>query len=59
MYGSSIAKAYVKLGGKNAGKEAMSKDLNATKHRVITIQRIDANIIISKISSQTFQKLFH
>ena len=44
-----MAKAYVKLGGKNAGKEAMSKDLNATKHRVITIQSTDANIIISKI----------
>lgn len=35
----------------------MSKDLYATKYKVAPIQRIDANVIISKNSSQIFKRI--
>ena len=54
--GSSVTKVYVKLDDQNAGKNAMSKDLYASKYKVVSIQRIEANIIISKISSETFKR---
>ena len=53
---SSITKVYVKLDDQNAGKNAMSKDLYASKYKVVPIQRIEANIIISKNSSETFKR---
>ena len=53
---SSITKVYVKLDDQNAGKNAMSKDLYASKYKVMPIQRIEANIIISKNSSETFKR---
>ena len=53
---SSITKVYVKLDDQNAGKNAMSKDLYASKNKVVPIQRIEANIIISKNSSETFKR---
>ena len=53
---SSITKVYVKLDDENAGKNAMSKDLYASKYKVLPIQRIEANIIISKNSSETFKR---
>ena len=57
---SSINKVYVKLDDQNAGKNAMSKDLHASKCKVLSIQRIEANIIISKNSSETFKRVnFH
>ena len=34
----------------------MSKDLYASKYKVVPIQRIEANIIISKNSSETFKR---
>lgn len=37
-----------------AYKGTMSKDLHVAKHKAATIQRIDADIIISKNSSKTF-----
>ena len=62
---SSITKVYVKLDDQN-GKNAISKDLYASNYEVVSIQRIEANIIISKSSSETFevslyliQLLFH
>ena len=55
-YDSSISKVSVKLDVKNAAKEAMPKYLHATKHKVISTQRIDASIIISKNPSQTFKR---
>ena len=48
----SITKVYVNLDDKDAGKETMSKELHTTKYKVVPLQIIDANIIISKISSQ-------
>lgn len=53
---SPITKVYVKLDDKNAVKEAMSKNFHVTKHKVVAIQRIDANIVLSKNSSQTFRR---
>ena len=53
---SSITKVYVKLDDQNAGKNAMSKDLYASKNKVVQIQRIEANIIISKNSSEIFKR---
>ena len=53
---SSITKVYVKLDDQNTGKNAMSKDLYASKYKVVPIQRIKANIIISKNSSETFKR---
>ena len=53
---SSITRVYVKLDDENAVKEAISKNVYLTKHRVVPIKRIVANIIISKNSSQNFQK---
>ena len=53
---SSITKVYAKLDDQNAGKNAMSKDLYASKYKVVPIQRIEANIIISKNSSETFKR---
>ena len=55
---SSITRVYVKLDDENAVKEAISKNVYLTKHRVVPIKRIVANIIISKNSSQNFQKNF-
>ena len=52
---SSITKVYVKLDDQN-GKNAMSKDLYASNYDVVSIQRIEANIIISKNSSETFKR---
>ena len=49
---SSITKVYVKLDDQNV----MSKDLYALKYKVVPIQRIEANIIISKNSSETFKR---
>ena len=53
---SSITKVYVKLDDQNAGKNATSKDLYASKYKVVPIQRTEANIIISKNSSETFKR---
>ena len=53
---SSVTKVYVKLDDQNAGKNAMSKDLYASKNKVVQIQRSEANIIISKNSSETFKR---
>ena len=53
---SSITKVYAKLDDQNAGKNAMSKDLYASKYKVVPIQRIETNIIISKNSSETFKR---
>ena len=53
---SSRTKLYVKLDDQNAGKNAMSKDLYVSKYKVVLIQRIEANIIISKNSSETFKR---
>ena len=53
---SSITKVYEKLDDENTCKEAMSKDLRTTKHKVVKIPRIDAYIIISSNSSQIFKK---
>ena len=53
---SSITKVYVKLDNQNAGKNAMSKDLHASKYKVVLIQRTGANNIISKNSSETFKR---
>ena len=54
---SSKTKAYyVRLNDQNAGKNAMSKDLYASKYKVMPIQRIEANIINSKNSSETFKR---
>ena len=53
---SSITKVYVKLDYQNAGKNKMSKDLYASKYKVVPFQRIEANIIISKNSSETFKR---
>ena len=50
---SSITKVYVKLDDQNV----MSKDLYALKYKVVPIQRIEANIIISKNSSKTFKRI--
>ena len=44
---SSITKVYVKLDDQNAGKNAMLKDLYASKYKVVPIQITEANIIIS------------
>ena len=52
----SITKVYIKLDYENAGKNAMSKDLYASKYKVVPIQRIEANIIVSKNSSETFKR---
>ena len=52
---SSITKVYVKLDDQN-GKNAISKDLYASNYEVVSIQRIEANIIISKNSSETFKR---
>ena len=53
---SSITKVYVKLDVQNAGKNAMLKYLYASKYKVVPIQRHEANIIISKNSSETFKR---
>ena len=53
---SSLAKVYVKLHDQNAGKNAMSKDLYSSKCKAVPIQRIKANIITSKNSSETFKR---
>ena len=53
---SLIKKVYVKLDDQNAGKNKMSKDLYASNYKVVPIQRIEANIIISKHSSETFKR---
>ena len=53
---SSITKVYVKLDDQNAGKNAMSKDLYASKYKVVAIQRIEANDIISKKFFRNIQK---
>ena len=53
---SSITKVYVKLDDQNAGKNAMSKDLYASKYKVLPIQRTEPNITISKKFSETFKK---
>ena len=53
---SSITKVNVKLDYQNAGKNAMSKGLYASKCKVVPIQRTEANIIISKNSSETFKR---
>ena len=45
---SSITKVYVKLDDKNAGKNAMSKDLYASKYKAVLIQTIEESNIISK-----------
>ena len=47
---SSITKAYVKLDDQNSGKNTMSKDLFSSKYKVVPIQRIETNVIISKNS---------
>ena len=52
----SIAKVYVKLDDQNAGKNAMSKDLYASRYIVVIIQGVNANIIISKNSSEKFKR---
>ena len=54
---SSINKVYVKLDDQNAGKNAMSNDLYASKYKVLSIQRIEANILISKNSSETLKRV--
>ena len=53
---SSITKVYIKLDDQNAGKNAMSKDLYTSKYKVVPIQRIETNVIISKNSSETFKR---
>ena len=53
---SLIKKVYVKLDDQNAGKNKMSKDLYASNYKVVPIQRIEVNIIISKHSSETFKR---
>ena len=53
---SPITKVYVNLDEQNAGINAMSKDLYASNYKVVRIQRIKANIIISKNSSETFKR---
>ena len=57
---SSITKVYVKLDDQNAGKNAMSKDLYASKNKVVPIQRIEANIITVKILQKHLKEInFH
>ena len=53
---SSLTKVYVKLHDQNAGKNAMSKDLYSSKYKAVPIQRIKANIITSKTSSEIFKR---
>ena len=53
---SSITKVYGELDDQNAGKNATSKDLYASKYKVVPIQRIEANVIISKNSSEIFKR---
>ena len=53
---SSITKVYGELDDRNAGKNAMLKDLYASKYKVVPVQRIEANIIISKKSSVIFKR---
>ena len=53
---SSITKAYLKLDDEKAGKNAMLKDPYAPKHKVVPIQKVETNIKINKISSETFKR---
>ena len=50
---SSITKVYLKL---NDEKAIMLKDPYPSKHKVVTIQKIEANIKINKSSSETFKR---
>ena len=53
---SPITKVYVNLDEQNAGINAILKDLYASNYKVMRIQRVKANIIISKNSSETFKR---
>ena len=53
---SSKTKVYLKLDDKNAGKKAMLKDSYALNHQVLPVQMVEANIKISKNSSQRFKR---
>ena len=52
----SITKVYMKLDDESTGKKAMLKDLYVLNHQVVPIQIVEANIKISKNSSQTFER---
>ena len=54
---SPITRVYVNLDEQNAGINAISKDLYASNYKVMRIQRVKANIIISKNSSETFKRI--
>ena len=46
---------YLKLNDENAGKKVMLKDSNSLNHKVVSIRKVEANIKISKNSSQKFK----
>ena len=53
---SSITKAYLKLDDEKADKNVLLKDSYASKHKVVPIQKVEANIKINKSSSETFNR---
>ena len=52
---SSIIKVYLKLDDEKACKSAMFKDPCARKHKVVPIQKVEANIKINK-HLETFKR---
>ena len=53
---SSITKVYLKLDDEKAGKNSMLKDPYASKHKVVPIQEVEANIKTNKCSLETFKR---
>ena len=47
---SSITKVYLNLDDEKTGKNATLKDPYPSKHKVLAIQKVEANIKINKIS---------
>ena len=52
----SITKVCLKFDDEKGGKNAMLKDLYALKHKVVPIQKVEANIKINKSSSETLKR---
>ena len=47
---------YLKLDDEKAGKNAMLKEPYTSKHKVVPIQKVEANIKINKSSPETFKR---
>ena len=53
---SSITKVYLKLDDEKGGKNSILKDPYASKHTLVPIQEVEANIKTNKCSLETFKR---